>query len=165
MRLGMLLLFTSALMALLDLPLQGEAAPWGIVSFELAATPYQALRILLEWDTKEALGHARLSLLVDFAYLLVYGLFFATLAAWFGKKNSDEKWSSLAAWAATLAALFDALENSLMLYQVERFSTETPFPQLAASFATLKFALLLIASAYCLVAGFGLLRRRYRRPL
>jgi hypothetical protein len=164
-RLGILLVFTSALMRLLDVPLQGEAAPLGIVSFELAGTPYRALAILLEWDAKEALGHARLSLIVDFAYLLVYGLFFATLAAWIGNKMSEAKWSSLAAWAATLAAVCDAIENSFLLYQVGRFTTKTPWPQLAASFAMIKFALLLAAAAYCLLAGLGLLRRRYRRPL
>ena len=85
-RFGALLLFSTALMMFVNVPLQGDASPNGIVSFELAGTPYQALRILLEWKIRDALGYARLSLIVDFIYLLIYALFFSSLALWVGKR-------------------------------------------------------------------------------
>ena len=47
-RFGALLVFATALMMFVDVPLEGESSPHGIVSFELAGTPQQALRILLE---------------------------------------------------------------------------------------------------------------------
>ena len=159
-RLGALFVFASALMMLVDVPLEGEASPFGIVSFELAGVPQQALRILLEWKSRDALGHARLSLLVDFVYLLIYGLFFACLATWVGARLNESKWSARAAWAATVAAVFDMLENAVLLYELARFTTPSPYPQVAASFALAKFGLLLFSAAYGLVGGLASSQRR-----
>ena len=159
-RLTALLLVSGALMALLDTPLRGEASPWGIVSFELAGTPYDALRILLAWEQADAIGHAKLIQWADFVYLIIYGSFFATLAAWAGAVLGDAKWSSRAAWAATLAALFDVLENVVLLFEIQRMTTPAPWPQLAAAFATTKFALLALSTLYGLVAGIRAWRHR-----
>lgn len=159
-RLGGLLVFATALMMFVDVPLQGASAPFGIVSFELARTPHRALQILLEWRSREALGHARLSLIVDFVYLIIYGLFFASLATWVGARLGESKWSSRAAWAATVAAVSDVFENAVLLYQLGRFTSPAPFPQLAASFAITKFVLLLFSASYGLIGGIRSLRRR-----
>jgi hypothetical protein len=164
-RLGVLLVFATALMVLVDVPLQGESSPWGIVSFQLAGTPYRALGILLEWKSRNAIGHAKLSLLVDFVYLVIYGLFFASLALGAGARLGDKTWSSRAAWAATYASALDALENAVLLYEVSRFTSSSPFPQLAASFAAAKFALLLFCASYGAAGGIAALWRRQRRPL
>lgn len=164
-RLGGLLVFATALMMFVDVPLQGDSSPRGIVSFELAATPHQALRILLEWKSKDALGYARLSLIVDFIYLLIYALFFAALALWVGARLEERRWSPRAAWAATFAAVFDVFENGVLLYELNRFSSPAPYPQLAASFAIAKFVLLLLSAAYGLVGGLVVLFRGQRRPL
>lgn len=164
-RLGALLVFATALMMFVDVPLQGESSPHGIVSFELAGTPHQALRILLEWKSRDALGVARLSLIVDFIYLIIYSLFFAALALWVGTKLGDEKWSIRAAWAASIAAAFDVLENGVLLVELNRFTSPAPYPQLAASFALAKFALLLLSAAYGVVGGISAFVRRQRRPL
>jgi hypothetical protein len=164
-RLGALLVFATALMTLVNVPLEGESSPWGIVSFQLAGTPYRALGILLEWRVEGALGYAKLSLLVDFVYLVIYGLFFASLVMWVGARLGDTTWSSRAAWAATGAALLDALENAVQLYQVARFTAATPFPELAASFASSKFALLLLSASYAGAGGIVAWVRRQRRPL
>ena len=160
LRLGVLLVFSTALMAFVDVPLQGEAAPWGIVSFELAGTPYRALAILVEWQSKGALGHARLSLLIDFVYLLVYAGFFAMLAVWLGSRLGERRWSNRMAWAASAAGIFDVLENGVLLYEVIAFDSPAPLPQLALSFATVKFALLAVVVAYIAVAVVALIRRR-----
>lgn len=164
-RFGALLVFGTALMMFIDVPLQGKASPNGIVSFELAWTPQEALRILLEWKSRNALGYAQLSLLVDFVYLIIYGLFFASLSLWVGARLGDEKWSTRAAWAATLAAAFDVLENGVLLYELNRFTSPSPYPQVAASFALTKFALLLGSAAYGLVGAVAVFAKRQRRPL
>ena len=130
------------------------------MSFELAGAPQQALRILLDWKSRQALGYANLSLIVDFVYLLIYGLFFASLAVWVGTRLDDPTWSARAAWAAFIAAVFDVFENSVLLYQVNRFTSPTPFPQLAAALAGVKFALLFASALYSAAGGLTLLRRR-----
>lgn len=164
-RLGGLLVFSTALLMFVDVPLQGDSSPWGIVSFELAATPTRALRILLEWRARGALGHAKLSLSIDFIYLVIYALFFSSLASWLGKRRGDELWSNRAAWAATSAAGFDVLENAVLLYELNRFGSPAPFPQLAATFAATKLALLSLSIGYAVIAGIALVRARQRRPL
>jgi hypothetical protein len=165
LRLGGLLVFATALMIFVDVPLQGEASPNGIVSFELAGTPHQALRILLEWKSRDALGYARLSLIVDFVYLLIYSLFFASLALWVGARLGESRWSMRAAWAAAMAALFDVLENGVLLYELTRFTSPAPYPQLGAAFALVKFALLLFSAAYGLIGSVAVFAKRQRRPL
>ena len=164
MRLGALAVFATALMVFVDLPLQGEASPHGIVSFELAGTPHRALRILLEWKSRNALGYANLSLIVDFIYLIIYSLFFSALALWVGVRLGEKTWSMRAAWAATIAAAFDVLENGVLLYELNRFTSPAPFPQLAVSFALAKFALLIFSAAYGVLGGIAVLVRRQRRP-
>jgi hypothetical protein len=164
-RLGVLLVFATALMMLVNVPLEGESSPWGIVSFELAGTPYRALRILLEWKSGRALGYAKLSLLVDFVYLVIYGLFFASLATCVGARLEDKIWSSRAAWAASCAAALDVLENAVLLSEVVRFTSPTPFPQLAASLAGIKLALLLFSASYGAAGGVLACLRHQRRPL
>lgn len=159
-RLGGLLVFSTALMMFVDVPLQAETSPYGIVSFELAGTPQRALRMLLEWKSRNALGYAKLSLAVDFVYLTIYGLFFASLAVWIGNRLDEAVWSARAAWAAFCAAAFDVLENAVLLYQVNRFTSPSPFPQLAASFAAVKFALLIWSALYGLIGGIIVWRRR-----
>lgn len=164
-RLGALLVFATALMMFVDVPLQGDASPNGIISFELAGTPYQALRILLEWKSRDALGSARLSLIVDFVFLLIYATFFSALALYVGTRLDERKWRIRAAWAAIMAAVFDMLENGVLLYELNRFTSPSPFPQLAAALALAKFLLLLLSAAYSAVGGAILAVRHQRRPL
>jgi len=159
-RLGGLLVFATALLMFVDVPLQGESSRWGIISFQLAGTPHRTLQILLEWKSRGVLGYAKLSLAVDFVYLILYGLFFSSLASWVGAQLGETTWSNRAAWAATAAAGFDVLENAVLLYEVIRFSSPAPYPQLAASFAALKLTLLLLAAAYGVLGGIATLRAR-----
>lgn len=165
LRLGALLVFATALMMFVDVPLQGDASPRGIVSFELAGTPHQALRILLEWKSRDALGSARLSLLVDFLYLLIYAAFFSALATWVGIRLGETRWSVRAAWAATTAAILDVFENGVLLYELHRITTPTPYPQIAAALAVAKFGLVALSAAYGAVGSALVFVRRQRRPL
>lgn len=159
-RLGGLAVFATALIMFLDVPLRGESSPWGIVSFELAATPHRALRILLEWKSRGVIGYAKLIQIADFLYLVIYAAFFATLARWVGSRLDEAVWSARAAWAAICAAAFDVLENIVLLYEVTRFTSPAPFPQLAASFAVVKFALLIFSALYGVIGGIVVLLRR-----
>jgi hypothetical protein len=70
------------------------------------------------------------------------------------------RWSARAAWAATVAAGFDVLENGVLLYEVLRFASPSPFPQLAMAFAAAKFALLIFSALYGVVGGITVWRRR-----
>ena len=106
------------------------------------------------------MGHAKLSLIVDFVYLLIYGAFFSMLAIWVGKRLDVQVSGTRAAWAATLAAGFDVLENGVLLFEVARFSSPAPYPQLALAFAGVKFALIGASMLYSLVGGARMLRRR-----
>jgi hypothetical protein len=159
-RLGGLLVFGTALIIFLDVPLRAESSPWGIVSFELAGTPHRALQILLEWKSRGVIGYAKLIQIADFVYLILYGMFFAALALWVGSRLDEAVWSTRAAWAATYAAAFDVLENVVLLYEVVRFTSPAPFPQLAASFAGVKFTLLIFSASYAVIGGIAVLRRR-----
>lgn len=165
LRLCALLVFATALMMFLDVPLQGEASPYGIVSFELAGTPHQALRILLEWRSRDALGYGRLSLIADFVYLIIYASFFSALALWVGARLGEATWSVRAAWAATVAAVLDIFENGVLLYELNRLTSPSPYPQLAAGLAIAKFLLLAGSAAYGLVGSAMVFSRRQRRPL
>jgi hypothetical protein len=165
LRLAGLFVFATALMLLVDVPLEGEASPHGIVSFELAGTPHQALRILLEWRSRNALGHARLSLIVDFVYIVMYALFFSALAIWVGARLGEKKWSIRAAWSAMTAAVLDVVENGVLLYELNRLTSPSPYPQLAAALALGKFLLILASAAYGMIGSAVVLLRRQRRPL
>jgi hypothetical protein len=165
LRLCALLVFATALMMFVDVPLQGDASPRGIVSFELAGTPHQALRILLEWRSRNVLGVGRLSLIADFVYLVIYALFFSALALWVGARLGELKWSVRAAWAATSAAVLDIVENGVLLYELNRLTSPSPYPQLAAALAIGKFVLIAASAAYGLVGSVLVFARRQRRPL
>jgi hypothetical protein len=115
---------------------------------------------LLEWKSKSALGHAKLSLIIDFVYLLIYGGFFSMLAISVGNRLREETWSVRAAWAATLAAGFDVLENGVLLFEVARVTSPAPYPQLALTFAGAKFGLLGVSALYAVVGGVMVMRRR-----
>ncbi|HJL39417.1 MAG TPA: hypothetical protein RMG95_27225, partial [Polyangiaceae bacterium LLY-WYZ-15_(1-7)] len=73
----------------MGLPLHTEVAPAGIVSFELARTPGQAIAIVQSWD-EAARARAAIHLSVDYAFLLAY-------AAWL--------WAALRGLAAPAARL------------------------------------------------------------
>ena len=82
------------------------------------------------------------------------------LAVWSGSRLGERVWSNRMAWAATAAAIFDALENCVLLYEVIAFDSPTPYPQLALSFATAKFGLLAVVIAYVVIAVAASIRRR-----
>jgi hypothetical protein len=164
---GTLVLF--AVFRVLDAPLQTPAAPNGIVSFELAGTPFQAQAILDSWNepsylassvagepvsgmVSPAFSFAAFGLGIDYLFMPVYatalalgillaasrhnGSFF-TLGAWLG-------------WGAYAAMLFDGVENYVLARMLLLNEVWSPYPQVAAFSASIKFGLLSLGLFFAL---------------
>ena len=137
----------------------------GIISFELARTPQRASEILSAWDD-EGRDAARRSLYLDYPFLVFYGLFLAGACSAVARRAGELGRAPLAtvgillAWGALLAAWSDAFENLALLLVVGEHTSQ-PWPGLAFSFATLKFALLVPAVLYAL-AGWAATARAPR---
>ena len=124
----------------------------GILAFEFAATKARASQILAEWGPKGR-HTARLSLIVDYAYMVSYGGFF-TLAGLATRDLARTRgWRRLARagmvvpFFATAAALFDATENVFLLLVLESHGGEHA-PLIATICSSIKFTLITIAIAY-----------------
>jgi hypothetical protein len=165
---GTLILF--AIFRGLDAPMRTSAAPSGIVSFELAGTPSQAQAIIDSWHematllssvegepvpgfVSRAYAFAVFGLGIDYLFMPLYatalalgillaagrhGGWFATFGAWLG-------------WGAYTAAIFDAIENYALARMLLMNQVWSPYPEMAAFSATVKFLLLLLGLFYALV--------------
>jgi hypothetical protein len=135
----------------LDPPLQTEAAPQGIVSFELAGSQLKADEIIASWDDTARL-YAAFGLGFDFLFMPVYAAAialgvllsagrhpgrFATVGVWVG-------------WGAFVATIFDAAENTC-LFNLLLGNSGPNFAGMAALYAALKFGLILLGIVYALV--------------
>jgi hypothetical protein len=154
---GTLILF--AIFRVLDAPLRTPAAPSGIVSFELAGTPFQAQAIIDSWNEttpgviSRAYSFAAFGLGLDYLFMPFYATalalgillaagrhqgWFSTLGIWLG-------------WGAFAAALFDAAENYALARMLLMNQVWSPYPEIAAFSATIKFGLLLLGLVYAFV--------------
>ena len=136
----------------LDEPLRTAAAPSGIVSFELARTVGTAQTIVDSWDPNARL-FAAFGLGLDYLFMPAYS--FALSLGILLMMNGTTGWySQLSAWmgwGAFVAALLDAVENySLWLMLMGNIAS--PYPEIAALCASIKFALL-IAGLLTITAG------------
>ena len=145
-------------------PLNTPAAPSGIVSFELAGTVEKARQMVASWDTHTQLI-AAFGLGFDYLFMAVYSATIGLACIWSADMLRQRKWplASLGAplaWGLGLAALFDAFENIGLL--VILFGTiASPWPQIAAVCAVLKFALIFLGLIY---AFYGLTIRYTLEP-
>lgn len=165
-----LALILFAIFSILDRPLQTEAAPNGIVSFELAGNPPRARAITNSWKQMSlplsavagqpnpeivngSYVYAAFSLGLDYLFMPIYALAiaFATLVA----ARKHDGWlrslGAVAGYAACAAMLFDALENYSLL-QVLVGNIESAYPAIAAFCAIVKFGLILFGLLYALGA-------------
>lgn len=146
-----------ALFNLLDQPMRTNAAPNGIVSFELAFTQDAAQSMLDSWDENARL-FAAFGLGFDYLFMPVYA-FALSLGLLLVGANKPAWYSSLSvrmAWAAFVAVVFDAVEN-YALWRILTGSTGS-YPQLAGICASIKFSLLLLGLVTAL-AGIFLKKR------
>ena len=166
------LALTLVLFAVLDFvgkPLKTFAAPHGIISFEFAGSPECAQLIVSSWqesrsgfpddvivlDAKPKL-YAAFSLGLDYLFMPTYALALALGISLAARKHSD-RFSSfgwVAGWGAVVAALFDAVEN-YALFRVLLGEFASPYPEIAAVCAAIKFALIILGGVY---AGIGFIR-------
>lgn len=141
-----------AVFRVLDAPLRTPAAPNGIVSFELAGNVEATTEILLSWDERADL-FAAFGLGIDYLFMPVYtttlalGIllaagrhpgWFTALGAWLG-------------WGAYTAAVFDAVENYALARMLLANEVWSPYPEVAAFSATVKFVLLIAGLIFALV--------------
>jgi hypothetical protein len=136
-----------------------------ILDFEFAGSQSHAAQIMAEWGAKGR-SAARLSLTIDYGYMVSYGLFFALAGFAIRDTVRVRGWRRLAAigvvvpFFALAAAMFDASENVALLLTLagEGGSFSPPF---AAVCSAIKFTLISIAILYVL-CGLAL---RYRARL
>ena len=147
-------------MQVLDGLLKTEAAPRGIISYEMAQTPMVAQGILASWS-QEAKIHAAFSLGIDYLFMLVYAFFIGLACVQLGRGLST-RWPKrgmaglVLAWGQVLAAVCDAVEN-LALFRLLIGSTLEMWSLVAWSCAVIKFSLIGMGWLYILCGGVILL--------
>jgi hypothetical protein len=139
-----------------------------ILDFEFARTQSRAAQIMAEWGAKGR-SAAHLSLLLDYGYMLSYGLFFALAGFAVRDAARAHGWTRLAAigvvvpFFALAAAAFDATENVALLLTLAG-SGGSFAPPFAAVCSAIKLTLIGIAILYA-VCGVALrLRARLLQP-
>lgn len=118
----------------------------------------RASRFLAEWGV-DGRDTVRLSLIVDYGFMLSYGAF-VTLAGLatrdFAREHSRRALASagrVVPWFAAAAALFDAGENAFLLLTVGGDGGSAA-PTLATTCSSFKWVLIVVAVAY-LIWGVG----------
>jgi len=125
-----------------------------ILAFEFAGSRTRAAQIMAEWGAKGR-SAAHLSLLLDYGYMVSYGLFFALAGFAIRDTARTRGWRRLAAagiivpFFALAAATFDASENVALLLTLagNGGSFAAPFATVCSA---IKFALIGIAILYVL---------------
>ncbi len=132
-------------------PLATEAAPLGIISFELAGSQSPAKKILDSWS-EVAKHDAFLSLGLDYLYLCVYPFtislachLVATLGT--GSWPIGDMWGNSLSWLVLAVIPLDGLENYALI-RVLRLSEGKVWPIVARWCAIPKFGLVILGLAY-----------------
>jgi len=144
-------------------PLTTEAAPYGVVSFELAGTVGKAQKILASWDANAQL-RAAFGLGLDFLFMVAYAstiAFGCGMAAQVLRRSGWPlvKWGNWLAWGAILAALLDVIENLALTIFIFGM-VASPWPEIARWCAVFKFALVFIGIVYVIYGGVVVLVER-----
>jgi hypothetical protein len=147
---------------LLERPIEHAGAP-GILAFEFAATKARVSQLLAEWGP--AGRHAaRVSLIVDYAYMVSYGGFFTLAGLATRDLSARQGWRRLAAagqivpFFAATAACFDAIENVFLLIALAGNGGNTA-PLLATVCSSIKWMLITLAIIYAICGAVGWFRR------
>ena len=156
-------------LAVLDTRIMQNEGP-GIIGLEVAGTPERATEILGEWGS-EGRDAARLSLYLDFPFLVLYAIFFGAACTAMGRRlrAHAERGGRAAApsghlaglapgvgWAFVVAAVLDLAEN-IALLQVVDYSL-VPWTRMAQLTASPKLAI--FAAGLFFLAGAALLTAR-----
>ena len=141
-------------MRILDGPLRTPVAPRGIVSFELAKNGDVSRQILNSWNA-QAKKHAALSLGLDYLFLIVYAVFLSLACTQVSKALAQRSpllaiAGAILAWAQILAAICDAVENSV-LFALLLNSEQLWLPTVARTCAIIKFTI--VGTGLMYIAG------------
>ncbi len=131
----------------LNRPLTTAAAPAGIVSLQLAATPERAQSILDSWNAHSRL-FAAFGLGFDYLFMFAYAAALALGALLAANRHPGwlARLGGWAGWGAWMAAILDALENFGQFHQL--FNGRTDWTAPIAVLAGLKFTLILLVLVY-----------------
>lgn len=144
-------LLVMAVLNILDVELRTPAAPWGIVSYELAGTVSAAEAMIASWG-ETARVRAGFELGLDYLFIILYSATIAAACVWAAGMWGEHakalgRLGVVLAWSQLAAALMDAIENAALLGMLLG-RPASPWPQLAAFCATAKFGLVLLGLAY-----------------
>ena len=137
----------------LDEPLQTNDTR-GIVAYELAWSGARADAIITDWRTNDAIEPAKVSLGVDFAFLLAYPLMFATGVGLLVRAASTgvfDRTGRVLNRAVLACIPLDAAEN-LLLWRMLDHGASDPLAHLATVCAALKFTLVIMTALWCVAA-------------
>ncbi len=137
-----------------DESLRGEQSPRGIVGYELAWSREGADMYLTAWRQTDALETAKVSLGVDFAFLIAYPLMFTSLIGLLlGSQRSEAmlRAGALLKRAVLLCMPLDAAEN-LALWRMIDHGASDGLAHLATVCASVKFLLVIAAALWCVAA-------------
>ena len=138
----------------LDEPLKLTDTPAGIVGYELAWSTPRAQAMIDTWKQNDAIEAAKVSLGVDFVFLLAYPLMFFTGARLLVRAGSQATFDRLGALLsrAVLACIpLDGTENLLLWHQLDAGSGDIAAHG-AALCASIKFLLVIVTALWCLAA-------------
>jgi hypothetical protein len=132
----------------------------GIISFELEFTSENARETLAAWG-EDGRDDAKLSLWLDYGFLVAYAAFFSLAIVTLTEVLGWRRWSFLATFPLG-AAVADAIENAGLLLTIGQ-DGDQPWPLVGGVFASIKFLLLTPAQLFVLVGFVVWLSRRGRR--
>lgn len=151
-----LTLLTMVTLTWVGKPLTTPVAPNGIVSYEFAGSVSRAREILNSWGETGRL-HSAFSLGLDFLFIVAYATTIGLACAWAGEILSKRRWPLSRvglplAWGVCLAGVLDGIEN-VSLAVMLLVNVSSPWPQLAAACAAVKFLLIVLALLYAAYGG------------
>jgi hypothetical protein len=134
-------------------PMTTEAAPYGIVSVELAGSVSAAEKILESWDAV-ARERCAFNLGLDYLFMPVYATTISLGCAMASGALQRSNWplgkfGASLGWLQFLAALLDAIEN-YALVAILFGGIASPWPQIAAWCAIPKFILIFMGIVYAI---------------
>jgi hypothetical protein len=139
-----------------DDTLRTDETPRGIVGYELAWSAARADSMLVVWKRVDALETAKVSLGVDFAFLLSYPVLFATSIGLLRRNRPPSRLMAIGTTlerAVLLCIPFDAIENLALWRMIDHGASEE-MAHLATIASILKFGLV-IAAIVWVVAALG----------
>jgi hypothetical protein len=138
----------------LDEPLQLTDTPRGIVGYELSWSAARAQRTVTAWRQNDVIDAAKVSLGVDFAFLLAYPLLFFTSVRLLVREPRTGLLDGLGfqlGRAVLLCIPLDASENLLLWRMLDHGASES-LAHLATLCATIKFLLVIVTALWCVAA-------------